>query len=155
MENASAQNLWDEFLAAHPEFAHVEIPKVIHFCDNEKDANICANLVGRDIKCATSHSLLGLQLRKERLPKIGDFALVTDWNGTAQSIIRTTLVKLVPYFAIREEHARIEGEGDKSLAYWKKAHWAYYTRELATFHRQPRESMIVVFEQFEKLYSKP
>nr|WP_313884869.1 ASCH domain-containing protein [uncultured Allomuricauda sp.] len=49
----------------------------------------------------------------------------------------------------------MEGEGDKSLAYWKKVHWAYYTRELATFHRQPRESMIVVFEQFEKLYSKP
>ena len=51
MENASAQNLWDEFLAAHPEFAHVEIPKVIHFCDNEKDANICADLVERHKMC--------------------------------------------------------------------------------------------------------
>ncbi|MCL6266847.1 ASCH domain-containing protein [Flagellimonas myxillae] len=154
MENASARNLWGDFLDAHLEFASEDAPKVIHFCDNEKDANTCAELVCKDIKRATSHSLLGLQYRKERLPQIGDFAVVTDWAGKAKCIIRTTSVKLVPYFAIHAEHARLEGEGDKSLDHWQKTHWDYYTRELSEFKRTPRESMIVVFERFEKVFQR-
>ncbi|SFC03789.1 Uncharacterized protein YhfF [Flagellimonas taeanensis] len=154
MENASARNLWGDFLDAHLEFASEDAPKVIHFCDNEKDANTCADLVCKEIKRATSHSLKGIQLRNEKLPKIGDFYVVTDWKGTAKCVIRTTSVKLVPYFAIREDHARLEGEGDKSLSHWKKTHWDYYTRELSEFGTQPTESMIVVFEAFEMLYKK-
>ncbi|WP_418500225.1 ASCH domain-containing protein [Flagellimonas sp.] len=154
MENASARNLWGDFLDAHLEFASEDAPKVIHFCDNEKDADTCVDLVCKEIKRATSHSLKGIQLRSEKLPKIGDFYVVTDWNGNAKCIIRTTSVKLVPYFAIREEHARLEGEGDKSLSHWKKIHWDHYTRELAKFGTQPTESMIVVFETFEMLYKK-
>ncbi|SHG76571.1 ASCH domain-containing protein [Flagellimonas flava] len=154
MENASARNLWGDFLDAHLEFASEDAPRVIHFCDNEKDANTCADLVSKDIKRATSHSLLGLQYRKEKLPKIGDFAVVTDWAGKAKCIIRTTSVKLVPYFAIHAEHARLEGEGDKSLDHWQKTHWDYYTRELSEFNRKPRESMIVVFERFEKIFQR-
>ncbi|WP_420401623.1 ASCH domain-containing protein [Flagellimonas sp.] len=154
MENASARNLWGDFLDAHLEFADEDAPRVIHFCDNEKDSNTCAELVCKDIKRATSHSLLGLQYRKEILPKIGDFAVVTDWAGKAKCVIRTTSVKLVPYFAIHAEHARLEGEGDKSLEHWKKTHWDYYTRELSEFNRTPRESMIVVFERFEKVFQR-
>ena len=154
MENASARSLWGDFLDANLEFANRPAPKVIHFCDNEKDANTCVDLVCKDIKRATSHSLLGLQLRKEPLPKIDDFIVVTDWQGKAKCIVRTTSVKLVPYFAIHAEHARLEGEGDKSLAYWKKVHWDYYTRELAPFGKIPRESMIIVFERFEKLFQR-
>ncbi len=154
MENASARNLWGDFLDKHLEFASEDAPKVIHFCDNEKDANTCVDLVCKDIKRATSHSLLGLQLRHEELPKIGDFAVVTDWSGKAKCVIRTTSVRLVPFFSVREEHARLEGEGDKSLEYWKKTHWDYYTRELGEFGRTPLESMIVVFEQFETLFQK-
>ena len=154
MENASARNLWGDFLDKHLEFASEDAPKVIHFCDNEKDANTCVNLVCKDVKRATSHSLLGLQLRHEELPRIGDFAIVTDWSGKAKCVIRTTSVRLIPFFSVREEHARLEGEGDKSLEHWKKAHWDYYTRELGEFGRAPLESMIVVFEEFETLFQK-
>ncbi|NAY91476.1 ASCH domain-containing protein [Muricauda sp. JGD-17] len=154
MENASARNLWGDFLDKHLEFASEDAPKVIHFCDNEKDANICADLVCKDVKRATSHSLLGLQLRHEELPRIGDFAVVTDWAGKAKCVIRTTSVRLIPFFSVREEHARLEGEGDKSLQHWKETHWDYYTRELSEFGRTPRESMIIVFEEFENLFQK-
>jgi len=49
-------------------------------------------------------------------------------------------------------YAKLEGEGDKSLAHWKKVHWDYYTRELEPFGRVPRESMIIVCEEFEKVF---
>ncbi len=152
MDNASARNMWGDYLDNHLEDAFAEAPRTMHFYDNEKDANECAQLVKNGIKKAISHSLLGLQYRKEPLPKIGDFTVVTDWNGKAQCIVRTTSVKLKPYFSIDGEYAKLEGEGDKSLAFWKKVHWDYFTRELAFFDRVPRDSMIVVCEMVEKVY---
>jgi uncharacterized protein YhfF len=152
MDNASARNMWGDFLDAHLEYAFVEAPKTLYFCDNEKDANESLKLVIKGIKKATSPSLLGLQYRKERLPKIGDFMVITDWAGKAKCIVKTTKVALRPFFSIDEAYAKTEGEGDKSLAYWKKTHWEYYTRELEPFGRVPRESMIIVCQEFERVF---
>jgi len=154
MENTSANNMWGDYLKNHLEDVFHEAPKTIHFCDNEHDANECAQLVKKGIKKATSNSLLGLQNRKERLPKIGDFTVVTNWEGEAQCIIETTKVTLRPFFSIDEAYARLEGEGDKSLAHWKKVHWEYYTRELEKFERLPRESMIVVCQEFDVVFQR-
>ncbi|MGF1559113.1 MAG: ASCH domain-containing protein [Flavobacteriaceae bacterium] len=154
MDNASARNLWGDYLDQHLEDAFHEAPKAIHFCDNEVDANECAKLVKAGIKKATSHSLLGLQYRNEKLPKIGDYTVVTDWSGIAQCLVRTTKVELKPFFSIDAEYAQKEGEGDKSLAHWKRVHWDYYTRELEGFDRLPRESMIIVCEEFEKIFER-
>lgn len=154
MYNNSAKDLWADFLSKHTEFASEKTPEAGYFGDNETDANSLANLVAKDIKRATSHSLLSLQLREEVMPKVGDFFVVTDWKGNAKCLVRTTSVKLLPYFSIHAEHARLEGEGDKSLDYWKKVHWEYYTRELEPFERVPRESMIIVFERFELMFKR-
>lgn len=154
MDNASARNMWGDFLDAHLEYAFVDAPKVIHFCDNEKDANECVKLVKKGIKKATSPSLLGLQYRNEPLPKIGDFMVITDWDGVAQCIVRTTSARLKPYFSIDATYARLEGEGDQSLEYWKRVHWDYYERELKPFGRMPRESMIIVCQEFVKVFER-
>ena len=152
MENTSARNMWGDYLDKHLEDAFHEAPEVIHFCDNETDANTCAELVKNGIKKATTDSLLGLQYRNEPLPKIGDFKVVTNWEGDAQCIIQLTSVTLKPYFSIDASYAQLEGEGDKSLEYWKKTHWDYYTRELEPFGRVPRESMILVCQEFERIF---
>ncbi|GGG40157.1 RNA-binding protein [Croceivirga lutea] len=152
MINNSVETLWKRFLEANPKYAKQAKPKSGYFGDNEKDANQLAELVQKDIKRATSHSLLGLQFRKEALPKLNDTFIVTNWDGDAKCIVKTTSVKLIPYFGIHAEHARLEGEGDKSLEYWKQVHWDYYNRELKPFNRTPRESMIIVFERFEKIF---
>jgi uncharacterized protein YhfF len=152
MENASARNMWGDYLDAHLEHAFEEAPTTIYFGDNEMDANALAELAKKGVKKATSHSLLGLQNRKEPLPRKGDFVVVTNWEGKAQCILRTKAVTLKPYFSIDSAYAQLEGEGDKSLTYWKKAHWDYYTRELEAFGRLPRESMIIVCQEFEKVF---
>ncbi len=152
MDNASARNMWGDFLDAHLEYAFVEAPRTIYFYDTEETANQGVNLVLKGIKKAISHSLLGLQYRKERLPKIGDFMVITNWEGKAQCIVKTTKVTLKPFFSIDEEYAKTEGEGNRSLASWKQRQWEYYTRELEPFGRLPRESMIIVCQEFEKVF---
>lgn len=154
MENASARALWGDYLDKHLEHAFVKAPKVVYFSDNGKDADECAELVKQGIKRATSPSLLGLQYRKEPLPKIGDFLIVTDWEGRAQCVVRTTKVTLKPFFAIDSTYAQREGEGDKSLAHWKKVHWDFYAKELEPFGRVPRESMIVICQEFEMVFRR-
>ena len=152
MDNASARNMWGDFLDAHLEFAFVEAPKVLQFNDNEQDADHEVDLVIKNLKKAATFSLLGLQHRKEPLPKIGAFIILTDWSGKAKCIIRTTAVKLKPFFSITKEYVQLDGLGDKSLEYWKKYHWEYFSRELEPFKRVPRDSMIVVCVEFDKVY---
>jgi uncharacterized protein YhfF len=152
MDNASARNMWGDYLDKHLEDAFVESPKTIHFSDNAIDANKCVELILKGLKKATSPSLIGLQSRNEPLPKIGEFTVITDWDKNAKCIIKTTAVKLKPFFSIDANYAEIEGEGDKSLEYWKKSHWDYYTRELSAYKKTPKESMIIVCQEFEKVY---
>ena len=152
MRNASARALWGDYLDKHLEHVFVDAPKTVHFSNNKQDADAFADLAKRGVKRATSMSLLGLQHRNEPLPKIGDFLIVTDWEGQAQCIVRTVKVSLKPFFAIDAAYALREGIGDKSLAQWKKVHWDFFADELQAFGREPRESMIVVCQEFEKVF---
>lgn len=123
-----------------------------HFCDNKTDANECAALVLNNIKRATSPSLWWFQAKNEALPKVGDLNIVTNWEGEAQCIIETTNVSIIPFNEISEEYAQLEGEGDKSLKYWKRVHWAYYHRELEGTAYEPNEDMPIVCESFKVVY---
>lgn len=123
-----------------------------HFCDNEIDANECAELVLNNIKMATSPSLWWHQANNEPLPKVGDLNIVTNWEGEAQCIIETTNVSIIPFNETTEEYAELEGEGDKSLAYWKRVHWDYYHRELNDTSFTPVENMPIVCERFKVVF---
>lgn len=150
--NHSAKNMWGDYLDSHLEHAFAEAPKIIQLGETEQSINRSVKLIKEGVKKATSYSLLGLQYRKEPLPKIGDFLVITDSNDKAQCIVRTTSVKLKPFFSITAEYVELEGEGDKSLDYWKKKYWDYFLHELKLFGRVPRESMIVVCQTFEKVF---
>lgn len=152
MSHPSVSDLWQAFVADHPEYQLQPEPPSDHFGFTEEVANSCAELVLSGTKRMTSHSLLGLQFRGEKLPQLGDLNIITDWEGRAKGIIRTVKVRLKPFFSISAEHARLEGEGDGSLEYWKKSHWEYYSQELEAFGKTPVVSMIIVCEEFELIY---
>jgi len=141
-------------LTKNPKNKTKEIPEALYFCDNKKDADECGDLVVKGIKQATATSLWWHEQNKEPLPKVGDQYVVTDWEGNAVAIIETTKIDPTPYNEITAEFAKIEGEGDKSLAYWKKVHEAYYTREMAPHNEKFDESMIIICEYFKTIYTK-
>lgn len=147
-------SFWKEFQNEMSEYSGLETPQSYYFCDNEKDADECAELVSEGIKQATTHSLRGLQINEEKLPAIGDMAIVTDWDGIPKAITKTVKVQFVKFKDITAEYAFIEGEGDRSLNYWQKVHWDYYTRELSDHDLQPSEDMELVCEYFETIWPK-
>ncbi|MBC2838399.1 ASCH domain-containing protein [Robiginitalea sp. SC105] len=152
MKNTSAKRLWGDYLDRHLEYAFSGEPKVRPLGNNPEEADRNLKLICNGNKRSYSHSLLGIQHRGESLPQIGDFTILTDWEGNAKCILRTVAVRLKPFFSISSSYAKLEGEGDGSLEQWKEAHWESFARELAPFGRVPRESMIVVCEVFEKVY---
>ncbi len=142
--------MWGDFLDAHVEFALAEAPEVIQFFDNENDADRHTALVLNRIKTATTFSLLGIQNRKERLPKTGTFLVVVDGRANAKCVVRITSSILKPWFSITEEYAKLNGFDNLSL--WKTAYWNFFLKELSLYNRDPTESMIVVCVSFEKVY---
>ena len=154
MKNTSAKRLWGDYLDHHLEYAFAGEPRVRALGTDPDAANRNLQLVLQGKKRSYSHSLLGLQYRDESLPRIGDFSILTDWNGQAACIIRTVAVRLKPFFSISASYAKLEGEGKGTLEDWKAMHWDQFQRELEPYGRRPLDSMIVVCEVFEKLYSE-
>lgn len=72
-------------------------------------------------KRATTSLLKLYELEQEPLPCAGDYSVILDSAQRPRCITRITKVTQVRFCDISEEYARREGEGDKSLAYWKKA----------------------------------
>ncbi|MCL9805470.1 ASCH domain-containing protein [Flavobacterium amniphilum] len=143
---------WKEFQLKNPEYKNMNEPQSFYFCDNKKEADECAELVMKKIKQATSPSAWWFEKNKEEIPKIGDIAIVTNWNKEPKAIIRTKKVEIVKFKNITPEYAFIEGEGNKTLEYWKKVHWAYYTNEMHKFSEKPNEEMKIVCEYFETIW---
>jgi uncharacterized protein YhfF len=150
----SVELLWKNFLKENPENKLTAEPVSFYFCDNEKDANECAELVVKGVKQATATSLWWYEKNNEDLPKKGDQSIITDWDGNAKAIIETTKVDHTPYNEITAEFAKIEGEGDKSLEYWKKVHKAFYKREMEPHGDKFTEDMTIICEHFKTIYHK-
>lgn len=149
-ESESVIAMWSALVSARPDLA-VEgaTYSAWHFCDNESDANELADLVLSGKKRATAGLLWSYEAEGEPLPVVGDLNIVTDWEGRARCVIRTTSVEVVPFADVTPEFAAIEGEGDGSLGYWREVHEAAFTRELAGASQAFEPSMPVVCECFE------
>ena len=91
-----------------------------------------ANLVLQGIKTATCSAYDLYLIDNEPLPQTGDFNVILDSNDEAVCIIKTLKVYITEFNQVSEEHAFKEGEGDRSLSYWRKVHVSFLTDELAS-----------------------
>jgi uncharacterized protein YhfF len=146
----SVTAMWSALADARPDLVDEGTTyEAWHFCDNESDANELADLVLVGTKRATTALLWSYEAENEPLPQAGDLNIVTDWEGQARCVIRTTSVEVLPFEAVTPEFAAIEGEGDGSLEYWREAHVAAFTRELAGSGRTLEPASSVVCQCFE------
>ena len=150
--NENIELFWKNFITDNTRYVNEKIPESFYFCDNEKDANDCAKLVVKNIKQATAPSLWSFEINNEKLPRKGDLNIITNWNKVPQAIILTTKIELIKFSEITAKFAQKEGEGDKSLAYWRKVHKAYYKREMQGYKEGFSQDMIIVCQYFKTIY---
>ncbi len=152
--NTSARKMWEKYLSSVEETQKPRINQfnAWHFSNNREIANELADLVLKGIKRGTTSSLLSLQQDNEPIPEAGDYSVITDYDGNAQCIIRTTEITITPFNLVTSDFAAIEGEGDKSLKYWQKVHRRCITEELETLGISFSEDTPVICEKFEVVY---
>ena len=126
-----------------------------HFCDNARDADELAALVVAGRKRATASVAMLYDLEDEPLPAAGDHSVILDWSGEPRCVIRATAVEVMPFDAVDAEFAAIEGEGDGSLAYWRRVHREAFNRDLALHGLQLDGATPVVCERFEVVHAPP
>ena len=124
-----------------------------YFCADEFNANVCADLILRGEKRASCSMAHWYSHEGEAMPEVGHLQVVTNWQGDPICIIELTAVSYCRFNAITPAFAVEEGEGDKTLAWWKSVHWAYFSRECEELGIVPREDMLLVLEQFKVVYS--
>lgn len=148
----SVQPFWAKFQASIAYDASPLFYEAFHFDDNERTANALGALVLSGQKRATAGLLWTNELTNKPLPKIGDLSVVTDWRGHPLCVIQSTHIEIVPFDCVSDSFAATEGEGDKTLRFWREAHWRFFSRECQRIGREPTLHMPVVCEQFKVVY---
>lgn len=153
MSTETPHQMWQRFLESNPEAAGIEYESW-HFCDNKQDADELARLARDGIKRATASMYASYEAEGEPIPQPNTHIVITDWDGRAVCIIRITDVEVLPFGNVSEEHARTEGEGDASLAYWRAAHIHAFGEEAQELGIELNEQTLVVFERFDCIFPR-
>lgn len=125
-----------------------------HFDVAEDSANSLLHLVLIGSKRGTASLPWTFEFDGQPLPTVGEYSVITDWDGVAHCVIQTTGLQTIPFNKVPEAFARKEGEGDLSLAYWRKVHQQFFQGECARIRREFTEDIPVLCEEFELIYSE-
>lgn len=145
----TSDEFWQEYLDSLDEDA----PKPdsyteFGFGDTPEMADELGALVESGVKTGTASLAWEYNHDGEPIPRPGEHSIVLDGQGEPLCIIETTRVYIEPFDQVDAEHAAAEGEGDRSLEYWREGHWSYFTRRCEVIGREPNECMPVICERF-------
>lgn len=153
-QHKSVVEMWKQYLISIDENINSTSKKYTswHFCNDEKNAKELAILVQDGVKRGTASLYCLYEIENEQIPSKDEYSIITNYEGEAQCIIKSKRVLVLPFKDVTEELAYIEGEGDKSLKYWREVHIDYFKRELESYNLEFNEDILVVFEEFEVVY---
>ena len=116
------------------------------------EADLLADLVLRGEKTATASAYDLYAMEDESLPREGTFDVILDGQNQAVCIVEITKVSVQPFHQVSPDHACKEGEGDKSLAYWRQVHADFFKDWLGEAGLTFTPNSKVVLEEFRKVY---
>lgn len=145
----TAQQMWNQFAGETGISAGYD---AWAFCGGGEIGDRLAKLVLDGVKTATASAYISYQIENEPIPEAGCYSVVLYDNGEAACIIRTNKVSLVPFDEVSAEHAYKEGEGDRSLAYWREVHRESFAPDYAEAGLEFDEHGLIVLEEFHIVY---
>ena len=117
------------------------------------ESDLLVDLVLRGEKTATSSAYQIYEIENEPLPAVGKYNIILDSKNRAICIIKTTKVYVEEFKKVSKDHAFKEGEGDKSLAYWRKCHEEFFKMCMNKVNKEFSEEMKVVCEEFKVVFN--
>lgn len=150
---ATLTQFWQAARAAVPDLTPSP-PAAWAFGATPEHADSLLALVIEGRKTATASSMWDYESSGEPLPVVGEFSVILDGQARPRVVLRTTALEVVRFDAVTAEHAHAEGEGDRTLQYWRAVH-EWFWREHSEDPRGFAPDMPVLCEQFELLYVAP
>ena len=123
--------------------------------DSPRMADELGGLIKNGTKTATCSALWEYEAGGEDLPEVGVKTVVLDGHGDPLCIVETTEVEIRPYDEVDAQFAHDEGEGDRTLAYWREAHRSFFSRTLPRVGREFTPQTPLVCERFRAVYAEP
>ncbi len=148
----TVEEMWAQFVAADGASRLSSAYRVVEFGDSPELIEDLAALIVAGPKRATTSLARWYREGGEAMPMVGGFGVVVGGNGTARCVVRTTRVEVMPFSRVDEEFAFDEGEGDRTLAWWRAAHRRFFEREAAREEFLFEDEHDVVLERFEVVW---
>lgn len=118
------------------------------FGDNPALADELLALVLEGKKTATCGTEVEYLAAGDPIPEPGNRFVVLDGKGQRACVIETTSIERKRFLEVEADFAYEEGEGDRSLNYWRDAHRTF-------FERQPydwSEDTLLICERFKLVH---
>ncbi|MBR0417020.1 MAG: GNAT family N-acetyltransferase [Firmicutes bacterium] len=122
------------------------------FGSTDREADELAQLVLEGKKTATASWYDSYVFYKEDLPKKGGYSVVMDSKEEAVCIIENYSVSCEHFCEVSRWHAYLEGEGDRSLNYWRNVHEDFFREEADAIGERFDDYNKVVLEKFNVVY---
>ncbi len=148
----SIHAFWGAFTSAIGHDPSDRFYEAFHFDDNAPSADDLAALVLSGRKRAGAALVWAYESEGKPIPKPGDLSVVTLFSGRPVCVIETQGIQIVPFSRVDADFAATEGEGDGSLAYWQRAHKAFFGRECQRLGREFSLNAPIVCERFAVVY---
>lgn len=146
------EEYFKKFQEEYPRYQS-EKPSFFSFGNTEEMADELSELVVKKIKTGTSSGYDLYKKEKEPLPKVGQLDVVLNGKNEPVCIIKNINVTILPFSEITEEHAWKEGEGDRTLAYWRKVHADFFKHVYKeALNMAFTEEKLIVYEEFEVIF---
>ena len=152
--NAKTLDLWTRFRDENKEVGDNAEYQVWHFGSTPEMASNLAELVLIGRKTATASLAKTNEVKPDEAPLADGYSVVTDFYGEPICVIRTVEIEHMPFAEVDAKFAFDEGEGDRSLSYWRSVHHEYFSREAASLGIDFDHRSIVCCERFILLYPK-
>ena len=141
---------WNEYLASVPGSRRPKKAFVYAgYAGGRKGTDSLIRLYRAGKKSAGSGLVADYETAGDPLPKAGDYWILLDSRERPQFLLKTVRTELNLFGRIPKSVARAEGEGDLSVAYWKKAHARFYYPFLGDWGIDDIDKAIVITEHFE------
>jgi uncharacterized protein YhfF len=126
--------------------------KIGSFGDSVELSSKLLELIRDGVKTATASLVWEWEAEGQTLPAVGDAMIVLDSDQEPVMVIEYVDVAVKPFSLVTEDFAGDEGEGDRSLASWRKAHWTFFTRACHVLGKTPATDMPIVCARFRVVF---
>ena len=109
-------------------------------------------LSGKKFGTASLYDAYEAEDALDELPQVGEYSIILDSNDEALCVIRDYDVYIRPFKEVPPFQAYAEGEGDRSLEYWRQAHRDFFEEEAEECGIKFTEDSRVVCEKFSLEY---